>query len=157
MIETLMATVIVAVGIVALVVAARSDTQVNAAGRELTQAAFLAQQLREWTLTLPFSDPDPQDQGNPPGSDEGDPQTFVDDLDDLMGVSFSPPRDATGAALADMPNWAQQVTIEWKDPDSLTTTVAAGSSEVVRVQVEVSHHGRAVLQTGWLVARRESQ
>ncbi|OPX24713.1 MAG: hypothetical protein B1H04_01565 [Planctomycetales bacterium 4484_123] len=157
MIETLMAAVIMAIGIVALVVAARSDTQVNAAGRELTQAVFLAQQLREWTLTLPFSDPDPQDQGNPPGSDEGDPHTFVDDLDDLMDVTFSPPRDATGAALADMQDWSQQVTIEWKDPDCLTTTVEAGSSDVARVLVVVAHHGRCVWETGWLVARRESQ
>ena len=147
----------------ALVVAARSDTQVNAAGRELTQAVFLAQQLREWTLTLPFSDPDPQDQGNPPGSDEGDPQTFVDDLDDLMDVTYSPPMsargkpplDTTGEPMSGVDGWSQHITLTWLDGDDLTQAVTPGTSDFVRVEVNVAYRGQNMLTASWLVTRRD--
>lgn len=156
LIEVAVATVIVGIGVTALMVAAGSATRVNDAGRELTQAVFLTQELREWTLRLPFSDPDPGDQGNPPGPDGTDPQTFVDDLDDIMNVTYNPPRDGQGAAIADLANWSETITITWRDPDSISTVVADGSSEVVYVQLVLSRDGREVLTTGWLISRRES-
>ncbi len=48
---------------------------------------------------------------NPPGPDQSDPQTFVDDLDDLMDVTYSPPRDAHGLPIADMTSWSQTITL----------------------------------------------
>jgi len=152
--EAIVATVLVGIGIVALVGAAKSGTQVNAVGRELTQATYLLQAVREWTLQLPFSDPDPGDAGNPPGPDGSDPQVFVDDLDDLMDVTYSPPRDASGQLLAELGGWSQHIQLEWKDPDALQTTLTPGASDVVRVVVTVARNGRTVLTGGWLVTRR---
>lgn len=157
LIEVAVATVIVGTGIMALMVAAGSATRINDSGKKLTQSVFLAQELREWTLRLPFSDPDPADQGNPPGSDGSDPQVFVDDLDDLMDVTYSPPRDGQGSAIADMTDWSQTITLTWRDPSDLATVVSAGSSDFIHVQVSLSCKGRQVVTTGWLVARRESQ
>lgn len=157
LIEMAIATALVGMGVTALVVAARSGTQVNAAGRELTLAAYLVQEVREWTLKLPFSDQDSGDAYNPPGPDGSDPQDFVDDLDDLMGVSYSPPRDGDGYAIYNMEGWSQQIALEWRDPDSLTTTVSAGASDVIHVSVTISQNGRPLLTAGWLVTRRESE
>ena len=155
--EVIVATAVVGIGISALMVATKSGTEVNMAGREITQATFLAQELREWTLRLPFSDQDVGDQDNPPGPDGSDPQVFVDDLDDLMGVTYSPPRDASGEAISDMDGWAQTIDLSWRDRNDLATSVAPGSSNMIYVDVTISHSGRTVLSTGWLVARRLSE
>lgn len=157
LIEVIVATAVVGIGISALMVATKSGTEVNMAGREITQAAFLAQELREATLRLPFSDQDPGDRDNPPGPDGSDPQVFVDDLDDLMGVTYSPPRDASGETITDMDGWAQTIDLSWRDPDNLAVSVALGSSNMIYVDVTISHSGRTVLSTGWLVARRLSE
>ena len=155
LIEAAVATVIVGMGVTALMTAVAAGSRANGAGRNLTQAVFLAQEIREWTLRLPFSDPDPGDQGKPPGPDGTDPQVFVDDLDDLMNVSYCPPRDGQGQPLADMTGWTQRITLTWRDPTSLTTVVADGASDFIHVQVDVLNGSRMVLSTGWLVARKE--
>jgi len=154
LIETAVATAIVGLGVAAALVAVQSGTRVNDAGRKLTMAGLLAQELREWTLRLPFSDQDEGDQGNPPGPDGADPQDFVDDLDDLMGVTYDPPRDGQGLAVTDLTGWSQHIDLTWRDPADLTSVVAAGSSDVVYVEITISHKGAEVLKTGWLVTRR---
>ena len=155
LIEVVMATVIVGVGVGVLLTAVAATTRANGSGRELTQAVFLAQAIREWTIRLPFSDTDPGDQGNPPGPDGTDPQVFVDDLDDLIDVTYSPPRNGQGVAVTTLAGWSQTITITWRDPDSVTTVVPAGSSDLACVEVRVSHQGRPVLSTDWLVTRRQ--
>lgn len=155
LIEVAVATAIIGIGMAALLTATMSGTRSNDAGKKLTQAVFLAQEIREWTLKLPFSDPDPGDQGNPPGPDGSDPQVFVDDLDDLANVTYTPPRDGQGMTLYDLSNWSQTITLTWVDPADLTTPVAPGASDVVFVSVGVSHDGTSMLTTGWLVTRRE--
>jgi hypothetical protein len=120
----------------------------------LTTAAILAQEIREWTLRLPLSDPDPGDAGKPPGPDGTDPQTFVDDLDDLMDVTYSPPRDGLGQPINDMIGWAQHITLSWRDPRDLDSTVAIGSSDIIHVQVIITNNGQEVHRAGWLVSRR---
>ncbi len=155
LIEVLFATATIGIGVTALMTAVAASTRVNGEGRQITQAAFLAQELREWTVKLPFVDPDEGQGSNPPGSDGSSPQIFVDDLDDLMDVTYSPPRDGQGQPITDMADWSQTIVLTWRDPDSIATQVAAGTSDVVHVELTVSHHGRDILKTGWLVADRE--
>ena len=154
LIEAAVATVVIGLGATALLTAVASGTRTNAAGRSITQASLLAQEIREWTLKLPFSDQDEGDVGNPPGPDGADPQVFVDDLDDLMNVTYNPPRDGQGQPVADMPGWQQAITLTWRDPANLTTVVTAGTSDAIRVQLDISYKGSNVLTTGWLVTRR---
>lgn len=153
LIEVAVATMIVGVGITALLVAVGANTRVNGYGAELTEATFLAQELHEWTSALPFSDPDPEDANNPPGPDGSDPQP-PDDLDDLMGVTYSPPRDGEGYELYGMSGWSQTITLTWRDPNALTQTVADGASDVIHVQVDIGYKGRTILINGWFAARR---
>ena len=155
LIEVAVAIAIISLGLVALLTAIQAGTDSNDMGRNLTRAAFLAQEIRVWTLKLPFSDPDPGDQGNPPGPDGSDPQVFVDDLDDLMGVTYDPPRDGAGSPIANMVGWSQTITITWRDPDSLTTIVPAGSTDAVVVQLDIACRGQTILTTSWIVVRRQ--
>ena len=157
LIEVAVATAIVGLGLTALLVAVASNTRVNDAGGKLTQGIFLAQELREWTLALPFSDQDPGDVGKPPGPDGSDPQVFVDDLDDLMDVTFSPPRNGLGTALSQLPGWSQTITLTWRDPDNLSATVADGASDLIYVRVDVAFQGQNITTTGWLVTRRQGE
>jgi len=156
--EVSIAMAVIGFGILSLLHAMGSGTNVNAAGRELTQAVFLAQEIREWTVQLPFRDSDSGDASNTPGPDGTSPQTFVDDLDDLMGVTYSPPRDATGTAIVGMQDWSQTISIQWRDPNSLLTAVEPRSltEEVVCVSVTVRHQGGDVLTSSWFVFDREA-
>ena len=151
LIEAVVATAIVGIGVSALFVSLKAGTEVNGASADLTQAVFVAQEIREWTLKLPFTDPDPGDQGKPPGPDGADPQWWVDDLDDLMDVAYSPPRNGSGESMYGLDDWSQAITLTWRDPKNLSAVVTPGSSDVVHVQVEVSRGSRALLTTGWFV------
>ena len=155
LIEAAVATVVVGIGVTVLLISVNANTRANSAGKHLTEAVFLAQEIREWTLRLPFSDTDEGDMHNPPGPDGMDPQDFVDDLDDLLDVTYSPPRDGQGYPLADMVNWSEAIQLTWRDPDNLIQEVPPGASDVIHVEVELSNRSGPVLTTGWLVTRRE--
>ena len=131
-----MATVIIGIGVSALMVSVGSGTQTNNEGMKLTEAVFLAQELREWTLNLPSVDP------NFPN--------------DLMNVTYCPPHDGQGSPITSMSDWSQYITVSWRNESNLAQTVANGSSNIVYVEVCISHQGSDVLTMGWLVARRPS-
>jgi len=154
LIEAAIATMVVAIGIVALLSALGAGTRVNSQARDITQAVFLAQEIREWTLRLPFKDPNPANAHNSPGPDGIDPQLFVNDLDDLLNVTYGPPRDGQGRPIAGMAGWSQTINMNWRDPDSLTTTVPVGISDVICVTVTIRHGQEAILATNWIVTRR---
>ncbi len=151
--EAAVASAIIGLGVAALLVSVASGTRANDAGKKLTQATFLAQEIREWTLKLPFSDLDPADANNPPGPDGADPCDFVDDLDDLIDMTYAPPRDGRGLAIYDMSGWSQQIDLSWRHPSDLSTIVDPGNSDLIYVQVTVSWLNAETLKTGWLVTR----
>jgi len=150
LVEVAIATVILGVTFAALMVATASSTTVNDAAAKLNQAVFLTEAIREWTMTLPFVDP--EDPNNLPGVDAGD--VGIDDLDDLTNANFSPPRDGTGSPISDLPAWSQTVTLTWRDPADLGSTVPDGTSDAVYVQTAIACRNENVLTTGWLVMRR---
>ena len=162
LIEVVVASGIIGLAVTALLIASLHGTRVNYASQQLTQAVFLAQEIREYIHDLPFSDPQPGDANNPPGPDGSSPQVFVDDLDDLMSVTYSPPRNgpfidmigADGWYMTGMDGWSQTITLTWRDPADLSAEVTAGTSDLIHVQVDIACDGDTLLTTGWLVARR---
>ena len=149
LIEAAVATVLIGLGVVALMTTVQSNIQTVDNSAIIAQAVLLCGEVREWTLRLPFRDPQTPD--NSPGSDEGDPQVTVDDLDDLMGVTFSPPRDAHGLAIANMTDWSQTITLTWREMTDLENTLTAGSSNIVHVKVDISYGGSQIFSTGYVM------
>ena len=154
LIEAAVATLVVGLGVAAILVAVTSGTRANHAGKKLTEAVFFAQELREATLNLPFTDPETAHKDNPPGADAGDATEFADDLDDLMDVTFCPPRDGQGQPIDCMPDWSQHVLLTWRNPANLSSQVADGASDLIYVEVTIAFQGVETLKTGWLVGRR---
>ena len=150
LIEAVVATTLLGIGIAALMTTVGAQTRVNSEGKLTTQAIFLTQEIREWTLRLPFDDPT-----SPPGYEGTDPQTYVNDLDDLMDAAFNPPRNALGQPLTDMSEWSQTITISWRNPNNLTESATTGSTDVIHVEVNIKHNGTSVLTTGWIVVKKE--
>ena len=157
LVEVVVATILVGLTLTALMVSMRSNIRVNDAGTKLTQADFLAQEIREWTLTLPFRDQDVGDRDNPPGSDGTSPQTWVDDLDDLMNVTYCPPRDGQGFAITALPAWSQTITMTWRNPNDLSQTVTNGTSDIIYVNVDVKYENKLILSSKWLVTKKPGE
>jgi len=156
LVEVLIASAMVGLGVVALMGSMQAGTQINSAGRDMTVAVYLADEIREWTMKLAFEDPD-GDEGSVVLADASDVGGPFDDVNDLYGQSLDPPVDARGQPMPDMAGWAQNVTVDWKDPTSLCSSASPGTTDVVSVRVTVTRNGRAVLTTEWLVMRRDSQ
>ena len=147
LIESALVTVIVGLGVVAMLELLANGTRANADSTELTTAVHLARNVRELTLGLAFYDPaDPTHWG----AESGETLTTYDDVDDLDGKAFTPPIDARRQLLTAYAGWQQTVTVESADVNRLTLSVPKGSQPVNRVTVVISHHNRAVYRTSWL-------
>jgi prepilin-type N-terminal cleavage/methylation domain-containing protein len=161
LLEVLLAAVILGVGIAAALNSMIFSTRSNAESNRLTEATFLAQEIRTWTESLPFSDQDPSDMLNPPGPDSYDDMGvgYVDDLDDLYYSDFSPPRDSLGNPIDRLSGWVQRVRLSWRSEADPQIEVEPGSSDLIYVEVSIGRYDDYTyrysheLSTGWLRAR----
>jgi prepilin-type N-terminal cleavage/methylation domain-containing protein len=150
LIEVLIATVIIALAIVALLAANSAFTMANGAGIELSTAEFLVEQIREMTATIEVRDPDG---GVIFGPEEGTLADY-DDLDDFDGSTFSPPIDARRQPLTDFAAYSQQVTVQKVDKSNFEQVLPITEpSDFVRVTVSVSYSGRELCSISWIRAR----
>ena len=159
LIEVAFATVVVGLGVVTLMHAMGAGTRVNGEARKITQAVFLSQEIREWTLNLPFSDPQEPSDVEPGPDAANSPAQFVDDVDDLYNpntYTFSPPRNGQGNVIPGMTAWGQKIHMEWRDEDNLSMFQAVGASDVICVTVTIQKDRKDVLTTSWLVTRRDN-
>ncbi len=152
LIEVLIATVIIALSIVALLAANSAFTMANGAGIELSTAEFLVEQIKEMTATLDVIDP--EGGADMFGAEEGSLIDY-DDLDDFDGAIFSPPVDALRLPLADFAAYSQQVTVQKVDPSNFEQVLAIADprNDFVRVTVSVSYNGREICSISWIRAR----
>ena len=146
LLEVAIATVIIALGITALMSTLRAGTTVSTAGNNLTTAMFLAQNVHEWTARLQF-----RDASTPPTSPGSNPTDDPQCIEDLDGAVYTIPRDGTGEEIPDLPNWAQTVSLEWRNPTELTAKVDPGMSDVIHVTVDIRHRGITVFTLRYFV------
>jgi hypothetical protein len=118
-------------------------------------------------MNLPWNDPDSGDAGEDetaPGTNGNSSETWVDDLNDLLddggtGTTYNPPVAPNGAStdtrLDTLSMWTEYIDLTWRDPTSIDTVVADGSSDVVYVHVTISKAGETILTTGWIITRRD--
>jgi prepilin-type N-terminal cleavage/methylation domain-containing protein len=127
--ECAITTVIIGVAIVAVIELLANGNRASATTVRTLTAMHLAQDIREYTIAM-----------------------RIDALDALNGESFSPPLDARGTAIAEMPGWQQTISVTGADENRLTLTVPVASTDMRRVTVTVSHRGNTVASSQWLVA-----
>jgi type II secretory pathway pseudopilin PulG len=124
--EAAFVTVIIGLGVVAMLELLAAGTATNVEGAELTTGVNLAQQVRERTIQ----------------------NTFVDVLC-LDGQGYDPPLDAGNNPITKLKGWKQTIAVKSVRPDKLTQDVPDTDPEAVRVTVTVSRNGREVCQANW--------
>ncbi len=140
LVETALAIVIVGTGVLALVLAQETVHRQNAWGARAARAARLGNEIRERCFNLSPWDPVTGTAywGMEPGESVVADFDDIDDWDGLVFAGTSGPIDAAGTVLVDMEGWEQAVTVVAVNPADLTQVVAPGTSDVLRVRVDVS-------------------
>jgi Tfp pilus assembly protein PilV len=136
-----MAAIILSIGVVAMLSALQAASGINHDAAQRANAVFLVQEIREWTVHLPIADP-------------GDSQAY-NDIWDLDGAAFSPPRDGQGAVMTEsgLSGWTQRVDVGYRSAQDLTTELPAGQiSNLVYIQVGAWSENQLVLETGWIAS-----
>jgi type II secretory pathway pseudopilin PulG len=149
LVEALVAMALVGIAIVSLVAASSSFTKVNGAGRDMSTAEFLIEQIRELTAPLPVTDP--QTGAAAFGPEEAGVAGY-DDIDDFDGATFSPPISAGRGSLSAFSAFSQQVTVQNVSAGNFDQVVADHGSSFVKVTVEVSMNSESLGSVSWIRA-----
>jgi len=148
LIECSLTMVILGVAVAAMLQLLAAGTQSNIASNELTTAINLANNIREASSKLAFTDPT-----NPtsPNTQAGGTPSSFNDIWDLKG-SFSPPLDCSLAQISLYSQWKQTVAVETVSPNQLTATRPSDPTvATARITVKVYHNGQYVYQMSWIV------
>jgi prepilin-type N-terminal cleavage/methylation domain-containing protein len=147
--ETSLATIIIGIGVTAIVQLLAKGTISNMNGADLTTAVNLANNIHELTYGLTMVDPN-----NPTnwGAETGETLATYSHLDCFNDKTFSPPIDTRRQALSSYTNWSQSISVQKVDINRVATTVPSNTSTPsARVIVSVSHLGQVVYSETWLV------
>ena len=155
--ETALATIIVGVGVLAMVQAQAAFHQKNAWSTHASVATQLGNEIREMTWNLPQRDPVTGDAFWGP---EGGNELWIGDFDDLDdfdgagdGLIFSAalgngPINARREIITNMPGWSQTVRVFNVDPfnisfdpDNPATFAPDGTTTIMAVVVVVEYQG----------------
>jgi prepilin-type N-terminal cleavage/methylation domain-containing protein len=150
LIETALATVIIGVGVLAMVAAQQAFHQKNRWAMQASTAQRLGNEIRELTLNLPAHDPVTGTTAWGPEANETGLADF-DDLDDFDGDEgegsvFSAalgngPINARSEIIPEMEGWSQTVRVFNVDPFDTTETVDDFGSNFIKVEVTVHFQG----------------
>jgi Tfp pilus assembly protein PilV len=134
LIEAAIVTVIVGIGIVAMLELMAAGTMANTESTEVTTAMALANSIHERAMSIPYTDL----------------------LTTLDNRTFSPPIDANNNSISGLSTWNQQVDVSYVDPNRITFSVPDTQVEpTARLTVTVNHNQRIVYQMTWLSAASE--
>jgi PKD repeat protein len=115
--EAAMATIIVAVVLVAALTSVAASRTVRGRVADRVRAQQLALDLMSEILQQGYADP-----GTPAASRSG--WAYVDDYNGLVD---SPPQTRSGTAIPDCATWSRNVTIQWADPTTFAATTATNT------------------------------
>jgi prepilin-type N-terminal cleavage/methylation domain-containing protein len=126
LIEASLATVIIGVGVVAMMTLLASGTVNNIESAELTTGVNIAKNIREVAV-----------------------QKSMAQLVAMNGTYHEPPWDSRSIGITDLPDWRQIISVQAVNPDNLTTNISTSTPRAVRVTVTVTHHGQSVCDLNW--------
>ncbi|HRP63604.1 MAG TPA: hypothetical protein PK400_09950 [Phycisphaerales bacterium] len=160
LIETALATVIIGVGVLAIVAAQQAFHSQNAWSVHAATATRLGNEIREMTLNLPRHDPVT---GTAYWGAEPHEATLADynDLDDFDNLIFSAalgngPVNARREIIPNMTGWAQIVYVDKVDPFNINSAPSNPEHYLMRIEVVVTYQGPAdeepseVLSVSWI-------
>ena len=167
LIETALATVIVGVGVLAIVSAQQAFHIKNNWSTHASTATLLGNEIREMTLSLPRHDP-----VNGLAYWGAEPnELWVGDFDDVDdfdgdggGLIFSAqlgngPINARREIIANMPGWTQTVYVYNVDPFNITSIQPDGTTDLLRVEVVVTYQAptdanpRKMTRVSWITPK----
>jgi prepilin-type N-terminal cleavage/methylation domain-containing protein len=126
LIEASLTTVIIGVGVVAMMQLLASGTVNNIQAFEMTTGANVAKAIREVTV-----------------------QKTMAQVLAMHNTYHEPPWDGRSQPIADLTGWRQTITVQAVNPDSLTTNIVNPTPDAVRVTVTVTHSGNRVCALSW--------
>ncbi len=130
--EAAIVTAIVGFGIVAVMELMAAGSMANGGATEGTTAVYLANNVDEMLQGATYS-------------------TLKSTFDNR---TYSPPVDATGAALSGFSNWKQVISVKYVDQNLLTSVVPDTQVEPTSlVTVTIQHNGLSIYTTSWIVAQ----
>ena len=130
LIEAAIVTVIVGIGIVAMLQLLAAGSMANNQAAEMTTAMNLAATIHERAL-----------------------KTTYDNIMSLDGVNYAPPINAVGTQLTELSNWKQSITVDRVLRNKITFVVAKTQQEPTsRVTVTIYHNNEPVYSTSWIAA-----
>jgi type II secretory pathway pseudopilin PulG len=109
LLETALATIIIGVGVLAIMGLFDACTQQNKAGAQATTAMLLAGHIQELMEGLPFCDP--VKGAATFGPETGETLSSFNDIDDFDGQTFNPPIDSTRTPVASLSQYSQVVSV----------------------------------------------
>ena len=167
LIETALATVIVGVGVLAIVSAQQAFHFKNNWSTHASTATLLGNEIREMTLSLPRHDPvnGLAYWGSEPNELWVGDFDDVDDFDgDGGGLIFSAnlgngPINARREIISNMPGWTQIVQVYNVDPFNITSIQPDGTTDLLRVEVVVTYQAptdanpRKMTRVSWITPK----
>jgi hypothetical protein len=154
LIETALATIIVGIGVLAMVSAQSAFHQQNSWSTHASIATHLGNEIREMTWNLPRHDPVTGDAYWGP-ENEASFEDY-DDLDDFDGLGgglvFMPPINAQRRVISNMEGWSQTVRVFNVDPfnivfdgNTLAGVEVDGTTDTIAMEVTI-HYQSPVAQ-----------
>ena len=148
LLESALATIIIGVGVVAIMGLFDACTRQNQAGAQATTAMMLAGHIQELMEGLPFCDP--VKGAATFGPETGESLTTFNDIDDFDGQTFNPPIDSTRTAVASLSQYSQVVTVMPVYPNQPSANSDESKPEIpktaytgaVRVRVKILYRVR---------------
>jgi prepilin-type N-terminal cleavage/methylation domain-containing protein len=130
LIEASLTTVIVGVGVLAMLQLLASGTVNNIEAVETTTGANVAKSIREIAV-----------------------QKSMAQVVAMNGTYHEPPWDSRSQPIDDLPNWRQTIAVQAVSPNNLTANVTTATPSAVRVTVTITHHGQKVYDLSWYTFR----
>ena len=121
-----MATVIIGMGVMAMMQLSAAGTMNNIQSFEMTTGVNVAKSIREITV-----------------------QKTMAQILAMNNTTHDPPWDSQSAPMSGLAGWKQSIKVQAVNPDNLTQNITDSDPSAVRISVSVTHNGEKAAEMSW--------
>jgi len=121
-----MATVIIGMGVMAMMQLIAAGTMNNIQSFEMTTGVNVAKSIREITV-----------------------QKTMAQILAMNNTTHDPPWDSQSAPMSGLAGWKQSIKVQAVNPDNLTQNITDSDPSAVRISVSVTHNGEKAAEMSW--------